>query len=194
MSAARGMTEWTANGVDYTINDPNIAEEFDPTKAYHVRDHVYYQGNLYVFVAEHAAGAWNTSHVLLFKVGVELSNLWNANDTEATLRAAADNDLKSALSNVEHTVAGDYYKISTGASMQYSVSIPKGAKITITHNNANYNASAQLKNSNGDVLLDIGIVQSNRSETRTVWVDGVTQITGYCTGGYNATLFVESLD
>ena len=100
MSAERGMTEWTANGVDYTINDPNIAEEFDPTKAYHVRDHVYYQGNLYVFVAEHAAGAWNTSHVLLFKVGTELANLWNANETEATLRAAADNDLKSALTNL----------------------------------------------------------------------------------------------
>ena len=97
MSAARGMAEWTANGVDYTINDPNIAEEFDPTKAYHVHDHVYYQGNLYVFIAEHAAGAWNTSHVLLHKVGEELVNLWSANETEATLRVAADNDLKSAL-------------------------------------------------------------------------------------------------
>ena len=104
MSAERGMTEWTANGVDYTINDPNIAEEFDPTKAYHVHDHVYYQGNLYVFVAEHAAGAWNTSHVLLNKVGAELANLWNANDTEATLRLAADNDLKSAITNKDNLV------------------------------------------------------------------------------------------
>lgn len=91
------MIEFRANGEDFTINDPNIAEEFDPTKAYHVHDHVYYQGNLYVFIAEHAAGAWNTSHVLLFKVGAELANLWNANDTEATLRANADNDLKRIL-------------------------------------------------------------------------------------------------
>ena len=99
MSAERGMTEWTANGVDYTINDPNIAEEFDPTKAYHIHEHVYYQGNLSVFTAEHAAGAWNSSDVLLFKVGDELVNLWSANETEATLRAAADSDLKSAITN-----------------------------------------------------------------------------------------------
>ena len=115
MSAERGMTEWRANGVDYTINDPNIAEEFDPTKAYHVRDHVYYQGNLYVFVAEHAAGAWNTSHVLLNNVGAELANLWNANDTEATLRLAADNDLKSAITPYTVNAPGDTtYKVEQG--------------------------------------------------------------------------------
>lgn len=113
--ATKGMIEFRANGEDYTINDPNIAEEFDPTKAYHEHDHVYYQGNLYVFVAEHAAGAWNTSHVLLIKVDAELANLWNANATEATLRANADNDLKSAIAQLGEDVydVGDEIAAST---------------------------------------------------------------------------------
>ena len=54
MSAERGMTEWTADGVDYIINDPNNAEEFDSTKNYAVRDHVYYKGILYVVVDPHS--------------------------------------------------------------------------------------------------------------------------------------------
>lgn len=130
--AIKGMIEFRANGEDYTINDPNIAEEFDPTKAYHEHDHVYYQGNLYVFVAEHAAGTWNTSHVLLIKVGAELANLWNANATEATLRANADNDLKSAIHklihNVTMTVIENNYLNTAGyfaSTSGYSVSIAR---------------------------------------------------------------------
>ena len=162
---------------DYSMLLGSVAGTYSASKTYAVGDYVWYDGALYrCTTAISTAESWTAAHWTAAVLGDDLSGL------------------KSALSNVEHTIAGDYYKISTGASMQYSVSIPKGAKIIITNNNANYNASAQLKNSNGDVLLDIGVVQSNRSETRTVWVDGVTQITGYCTGGYNATLFVESLD
>ena len=66
--AAKGMSVFTQNGEDYTINDPNIADEFDPLKIYDVGDYAYYQGNLYLFHSAHAAGAWNNNHAHAVKL------------------------------------------------------------------------------------------------------------------------------
>lgn len=61
--ATRGMTEFVSNGTAHTINDPNIANEFSASTAYSKGDFCYYQGTLYEFIADHAAGAWNSGHV-----------------------------------------------------------------------------------------------------------------------------------
>jgi hypothetical protein len=205
MSAERGMTEWTANGVDYTINDPNVAEEFDPTKAYHVRDHVYYQGNLYVFVAEHAAGAWNTSHVLLFKVGAELANLWNANATEATLRAAADSDLKSAIdqtgTRMEWT-SGGFIVASTGLvgestnAYSYSDFIPIEAEYLYLHThmvgaggvafydvNRDYISGFSVDNNPSPYVFDGAIPVPQTAKYFRATTRGYTQEAFYLAGG-----------
>ena len=73
--AERGMTLITVGGTDYTINDPNIADEFSAETAYVKGDYCTRQGNLYRFKADHAAGAWNYSHVDLIQVGSALKQV-----------------------------------------------------------------------------------------------------------------------
>lgn len=70
--AVKGMAVFTHQGEDFTINDPNIADEFSESNGYEIGDHCYYQGNLYRFKQAHAAGAWNSGHVDQVKVGEEI--------------------------------------------------------------------------------------------------------------------------
>ena len=53
--AVKGMSVFTHQGEDYTINDPNIASEFDASEANEKGDYVYCQGDLYRFDADYAA-------------------------------------------------------------------------------------------------------------------------------------------
>lgn len=73
--AVKGMSVFTHQGEDYTINDQNIANEFSTSTAYAVGDHVTYQGNLYVFKNAHAAGSWSSSDVTQVKIGEEIKGL-----------------------------------------------------------------------------------------------------------------------
>ena len=73
--AVKGMSVFTQGGEDFTINDPNIADEFNTSTNYYKGDEAYYQGNLYMFTQDHSAGAWNGSHVVQIKVGVRLKEL-----------------------------------------------------------------------------------------------------------------------
>lgn len=73
--AVKGMSEFRADGENYTINDPNIANEFDATAAYAAGDYVYYQGNLYRFTAAHASGAWAGTDATQVKLGGDVSEL-----------------------------------------------------------------------------------------------------------------------
>lgn len=56
--ADRGMTEFTHNGVDYTINDPNNAPEFDYREAYKRNDFVTRYGKMYRITDDSAAGTY----------------------------------------------------------------------------------------------------------------------------------------
>ena len=86
--AALGASEFRAEGVDYTINDPNNADEFSASVAYSAGQYVYYQGILYRFTADHAAGAWNSAHVTQAKLGQDVSDLKSAlSVTDGTSRA-----------------------------------------------------------------------------------------------------------
>ncbi len=72
---AYGLSEITQNGVDYRINDPNIANEFSASTVYSAGTYVNYNGILYRFTVDHPAGAWNSSHVSAVEVGNEIADL-----------------------------------------------------------------------------------------------------------------------
>lgn len=67
------MSVYTHQGEDYTINDPNIAPEFDSTLANAKGDYVNYQGDLYRFDAAHTANTtWANRSKTKIKLGAEL--------------------------------------------------------------------------------------------------------------------------
>lgn len=76
--ATRGMTVLRVDGTDYTINDPNLAGEFSTSTAYKIGQYVNYQGDLYRFTTNHAAGAWNSSHVKKVSFTDEVKEIKNA--------------------------------------------------------------------------------------------------------------------
>lgn len=67
--ATKGMSVFSHGGEDYTINDPNIADEFSASVNYNAGDFTYYQGTLYRFSSAHPAGSWDASDVYAVKVG-----------------------------------------------------------------------------------------------------------------------------
>lgn len=52
----------------------NIANDFDETKNYSIGDMVLYDGLLYQFTSAHAAGAWNSSHVVATTIGEQIED------------------------------------------------------------------------------------------------------------------------
>ena len=73
--ATRGMAEFRVDGVDYTINDPNNAPEFDASVKNEKDEYIYYQGDLYRFDAPHSANtAWSNRSKTKVKLGEELKN------------------------------------------------------------------------------------------------------------------------
>lgn len=70
--ATKGMTVMRQGTEDFTINDPNIADEFSASTAYKKGDYCYYQGNLWRFTSDHAAGAWNAGHASTVKLAEKM--------------------------------------------------------------------------------------------------------------------------
>lgn len=71
--ATRGLAEFRSNGVDYTFNDPNNANEFDASLNYVKGQYVYYQGDLYKFLADHSSGTtWANSSTKQVLLGDEI--------------------------------------------------------------------------------------------------------------------------
>lgn len=77
----------TLSDFDTTINDmtddidtlaDNFAPEFSSSAAYSAGDYVLYQGTLYRFTADHAAGAWTGSDAVTEKIAPEVAELKNA--------------------------------------------------------------------------------------------------------------------
>jgi len=71
--AVKGMSVFTHQGEDYTINDPNNAQEFDATMANTTGEYVYYQGDLYRFNSPSSANtAWGSRSKTKVKIGEEI--------------------------------------------------------------------------------------------------------------------------
>lgn len=114
--ANKSMSVLNVGGEDYTINDPNIANEFSASTNYEKGDFVYYKGTLYKFLANHSAGSWNTSDVQVVKVGSTMFGLRNDIDS-------AQNDIDTIAQTKNDFVlceSGSFYD-DNGAIKQNSV-------------------------------------------------------------------------
>lgn len=72
MSVAEALKNAGNTGLAHTAD---IAPEFSTTSAYSAGDFVYYNGNLYEFTANHAAGAWSTDDTQAATVGGKIASL-----------------------------------------------------------------------------------------------------------------------
>lgn len=115
--ANRGMTEFTTGGVDYTINDPNNEDEFSASIAYKKGQFAYHEGNLFKFVKDHAAGAWNPSDVHAVRLARE--SFQNHKSIHATSRELVDRTVA--------VISGHYFNNSgkAGEMNNYSFSIAR---------------------------------------------------------------------
>ena len=72
MSVEEAIKNAGNTGLAHTAD---IAPDFSTESAYSAGDYVYHNGTLYVFTADHAAGAWSTSDTQAVTVGGEISTL-----------------------------------------------------------------------------------------------------------------------
>jgi len=91
--ATKGMAEFRADGENYTINDPNIANEFSASSAYTAGTYVNYQGDLWRFTADHAAGSWTGTDAVKVKIGQDVSDLKSAFSNEQKTFNSIDIDV-----------------------------------------------------------------------------------------------------
>ena len=117
--ATKGMAVFRSNGEDYTVNDPNIANEFSALTSYAAGTYVNYQGNLYKFTTDHAAGSWNSAHVSQVLLGQDVSDL-----------KSAIKDERSAL-YYEKNITED---VTTGAYIKTNVGIGNVVDLTPVEN------------------------------------------------------------
>ena len=72
MSVAQAIKNAGNTGLAHTAD---IAPEFSTESAYNAGDFVYYNGSLYEFTANHAAGAWSTADTQAATVGGKITSL-----------------------------------------------------------------------------------------------------------------------
>lgn len=72
MSVAEAIKNAGNTGLAHTAD---IAPEFSTESAYNAGDFVYYNGSLYEFTANHAAGAWSTADTQAATISNELASL-----------------------------------------------------------------------------------------------------------------------
>lgn len=68
---------------DYSSLWTSLAPAFSNSTAYTVGQYVTYNGGLYRFIANHAAGTWNSAHVVAVNLGNDISALKSALNYEA---------------------------------------------------------------------------------------------------------------
>lgn len=109
----------------------DIAPTFSSSTAYAVGDYVYYNGVLYRFIADHAAGAWDGSDAVAAVIGDDAHRLWrdlsryNAVDAFDSALVFAD----FTLNGITYDWTGSAYEVSgtaTGISVRvlFSPSYP----------------------------------------------------------------------
>lgn len=164
--AVKGMSEFRADGENYTINDPNIANEFSTSAAYAAGDYVYYQGNLYRFTAAHAAGAWAGTDATQVKLGGDVSDLKSAMYANkrhlddqfhfANLFDFTAKDVMTALAGVKiNSIGIDKLNAS------YPIAANTGIYLPVTLNAGTYTINATFT---AEGLNNVRIFSGNKSE------------------------------
>ena len=86
----------------------SIAPTFDSTAAYTVGDYVYYEGTLYRFTSNHAAGDWNSEEVTAATIGADLE----ANTAEIAKAYKTDDAAETTIDDADYM---PFYDSSAGA-------------------------------------------------------------------------------
>ena len=119
----------------------DIAPAFLGTTAYTVGDVVYYDGSLYRFTADHAAGAWDSADVESVTVDDLVDGLKPVDSvTDGDMRAVTSNSVYDALalkadSPVDAVTNGESKAVTSNAVYDYlndSVSVTRDASETIS--------------------------------------------------------------
>lgn len=108
---AEASANQAAQTVGGMVQKSNIASTFSDGIPYSAGDYAYYQGNLYRFTADHAAGAWTGADAVAAVIGNDVSGL------------------KSAFENAGLNLVDE-------KDTYYRVFIPKAATITISRKTA----------------------------------------------------------
>lgn len=124
----------------------DIATEFSAETSYTAGNYVYYEGKLYIFNVDHAAGEWDATDVA------------EANVTdEVTSNKAAIDQLDTAVSgkstvtaNPEGTAAGDLSSIGINGT-KYDIPSGGGGGITTQH------LESETTDGNGVIFLDLSV-------------------------------------
>lgn len=125
--ATKGMAVYTHNGEDYTVNDPNNADEYSSSAKYPVNSFCYHQGNLYRCIYPAVSENWNASKWTLVRVGNVLRDHASSLQdllfvetvfelTSSTTHSTADDQLRLAL------VAGETFFVDVRADNGDSLS------------------------------------------------------------------------
>lgn len=140
----------------------NLADTFSSSKAYTAGEYVIYNDLLYVFTANHAAGAWNASHVSQVKVGGELTALkedfnlslnlledgsYTVTSSILTLQKGIDvnTGVETNLTGYDTWAASDYIPIIEGVNVIKS----NAATGSNSYGYAFYDANKQFINGSG---------------------------------------------
>ena len=121
---ANSMSQYRQNGVDYIIDDPTVAPVFVESAAYAAGQYVKHQGNLYLFTADHAAGAWNASEVTQAILGNEVSDL----------KSALNNNVSSLVKSIGYIEETVSYSVGTAHDSRKDIlyiNIPQGNNFVI---------------------------------------------------------------
>ena len=74
--AVKGVSIIRHQGEDYTVNDPNVANEFNANNTYYRNDYVYHNGNLYRFTTDHT-GSWAAGDVTQVRIAEQFTEFGN---------------------------------------------------------------------------------------------------------------------
>jgi len=123
----------TVTDETYVNNPKSIAPQFDASTAYTAGQFVYYEKKLYRFIADHAAGAWNSAHVeektIVAEISAlkqDLSQIFFDKSVSTTWFQGYINSSTGAASSSTDSCYSD--KIGAG---EYTMSVNDGYKIKV---------------------------------------------------------------
>lgn len=152
---------------DYSALLHTLASDFSASAAYAAGDYVWYNGTLYRFTANHAAGSWTGTDATAAVIGNELSNLKNASERQ----------------NFKTDIVNDRF---TDFASGYYVDFPISS-VAFTYGYASGNLNRVYANGSLPVLEGC-VVEITLANYQLTFVEGTRSIGSWCTGSTSYTI------
>lgn len=179
----------------------NLAEVFDPTRAYNAGDPVIYDGTLYFFTDDHAAGAWTGSDAEADKIAPEVAELRNATgDMIDDLAYCGDYNILKNLADDNFTDINKW-TITVGTALfsdnvcQFSLTNTESSTCGVQYafdvvSGHKYYTAAEFKADHTPNTLSIGLSSANTAVTSQFTTPGVyNHISAIVTAGDSDTKY-----